>query len=123
MKFNRRFEEVKTLCHSNVILLPLSCLWTVLRSLLIQNYIRGLGHGKLMLGDTGYYEGTFVHGEIEGHGFKVFGLSGASYTGQFHQGELHGQGLLMKPHGEQYEGSWSHNSREGQFDKTYKSIT
>ncbi len=48
----------------------------------------------------GYYEGTFVHGEIEGHGFKVFGVSGATYTGQFHLGELHGQGLMRKPDGE-----------------------
>ncbi len=72
-----------------------------------------IGHGKLLLGDKGYYEGTFVHGEIEGHGFKVFGVSGATYTGQFHLGELHGQGLMRKPDGELYEGSWSHNSREG----------
>ena len=39
------------------------------------------GHGKLMLGDGGYYEGSFVHGEIEGHGFRVFGSAGCSYTG------------------------------------------
>ena len=67
----------------------------------------------MVLGDKGYYEGTFENGEIEGHGFKVFGISGASYTGQFHVGEMHGQGLMRKVNGEQYEGCWSHNSREG----------
>ena len=29
-----------------------------------------IGHGKLLLGDGGYYEGTFVRGEIEGHGYR-----------------------------------------------------
>ena len=28
------------------------------------------GHGKLLLGDGGYYEGTFVRGEMEGHGYR-----------------------------------------------------
>ena len=41
------------------------------------------GRGKLLLGDGGYYEGTFVNGEIEGHGYKVFGLSGSTYTGTY----------------------------------------
>ena len=31
------------------------------------------GHGKLLLGDRGYYEGTFVRGEIEGHGYRWVG--------------------------------------------------
>lgn len=29
-----------------------------------------LGHGKLLLADGGYYEGTFVRGEMEGHGYR-----------------------------------------------------
>ena len=65
------------------------------------------------MGDTGYYKGSFVHGEIEGHGHKVFATSGASYTGQFHLGEMNGQGLMRKPNGEQYEGSWEDNKMKG----------
>ena len=41
------------------------------------------GQGKLTLGDNGYYEGSFVHGEIEGHGFRLFGLTGTTYTGNY----------------------------------------
>ena len=39
------------------------------------------GQGKLVFGDGSYYEGSFVDGEIEGHGFRVFGSTGCSYTG------------------------------------------
>ena len=67
------------------------------------------------MADGGCYEGMFVRGEIEGHGYRLFGLSGASYSGQFQAGEMHGQGVYRK-HGtsEQYEGSWVHGKREGQ---------
>ena len=71
------------------------------------------GHGKLFSGDRGYYEGHFVHGEIQGHGYKVFGISGTIYTGQFHRGEMEGQGLMRKLNGEQYEGSWFQNKMQG----------
>jgi hypothetical protein len=73
------------------------------------------GHGKLYLGDGGYYEGSFIHGEIEGHGYRVFGLTGATYSGQFHNGEMHGQGILCGPDGCQYEGSFVENKKEGLF--------
>lgn len=72
-----------------------------------------VGHGKLLLGDGGYYEGAFAYGEIEGHGYRVFALSGATYSGQFHRGEMHGQGILRYPNGEQYEGSWAKGRKEG----------
>ena len=75
------------------------------------------GHGKLLLGDGGYYEGTFVHGEIEGHGYRVFGLTKATYSGQFHRGEMHGQGILSYPGGEQYEGSWVEGRKEGMMQQ------
>ena len=71
------------------------------------------GHGKLIMGDNGYYEGTFENGEIEGHGYKVFGISRATYTGQFHLGMMHGQGLMRRPNGEQYEGCWYEGKRQG----------
>ena len=67
----------------------------------------------MLLGDGGYYEGAFDHGEIEGHGYRVFGLTGAAYSGQFHRGEMHGQGLLQYPSGEQYEGAWAEGRKEG----------
>lgn len=35
-----------------------------------------LGHGKLVMADGSYYEGTFDNGEIEGHGFRYFASSG-----------------------------------------------
>lgn len=40
-----------------------------------------VGHGKLLLGDGGYYEGKFEEGEIEGQGYRVFGMTGSTYTG------------------------------------------
>ena len=42
-----------------------------------------VGHGKLLMGDGGYYEGTFKNGEIEGEGYRVFGLNGSTYTGTY----------------------------------------
>lgn len=37
------------------------------------------GHGKLLLGDGGHYEGTFVKGEMEGHGYRFL----LYYTAKF----------------------------------------
>ncbi len=78
-------------------------------------HTHAIGHGKLILGDSGYYEGRFERGEIQGHGYRVFGLSGSTYSGQFHQGEIHGQGLLRKTSGEQYEGSWVFGKKQGEL--------
>ncbi len=47
------------------------------------NYLTLTGHGKLLLGDGGYYEGPFMNGEIEGRGYRVFGLTGSTYTGRY----------------------------------------
>ena len=73
-----------------------------------------VGRGKLLLGDGGYYEGSFVNGEMSGHGYRVFGLSGASYSGQFRRGEMWGQGLLCCRDGRQYEGEFVANRKEGE---------
>ena len=67
----------------------------------------------MIIGEGGYYEGQFERGEIQGHGYRVFGLSGSTYSGQFQQGEMHGQGLLRKTSGEQYEGSWVFGKKQG----------
>lgn len=50
---------------------------------------------------------------MQGHGYRVFGLSGTTYSGQFDNGVMHGQGLLKKINGEQYEGSWVFGKKEG----------
>lgn len=71
------------------------------------------GHGRLTMNDGGFYEGTFVKGEIEGHGYRFYGHSGNSYTGQFLEGERHGQGVLKMAEGSQYEGTWVHGKMEG----------
>ena len=76
-------------------------------------YILCVGQGKLHLGDGGFYEGTFVRGEIEGHGYRVFGISGKSYSGQFRKGEMNGQGLMRWTDGSQYEGNFTDNVMEG----------
>ena len=72
-----------------------------------------IGHGKLSMADGSYYKGTFVNGEIEGHGFRLFAINGGTYSGQFHQGEMNGQGIYKSPQGLHYEGSWQDNKREG----------
>ncbi|XP_065897220.1 MORN repeat-containing protein 1-like isoform X2 [Dysidea avara] len=65
------------------------------------------------MADGGYYKGTFVNGEIQGHGFRLFGLNGCTYTGEFYQGEMNGQGIYKTPQGLHYEGNWLDNKREG----------
>ena len=46
-----------------------------------------------------------------------FGLrrwpDGASYSGQFEMGELHGSGTYISAGGEQYEGQYEWNRRQG----------
>ena len=39
-----------------------------------------IGHGKLLLGDGGYYEGAFVRGEMEGHGYRYMYMYIHVYT-------------------------------------------
>ena len=34
--------------------------------------------------DGGYYEGAFENGEIEGQGYRVFGVTGSTYTGNIY---------------------------------------
>ena len=45
----------------------------------------------------------------------MFGLTGATYSGQFHRGEMHGQGIFQYPNGEVYEGSWAKGRKEGEL--------
>ncbi|XP_032229663.1 MORN repeat-containing protein 1 isoform X2 [Nematostella vectensis] len=71
------------------------------------------GHGKLLMADGSFYEGQFMDGEIQGHGFRYWASSRNEYTGQFVKGELHGNGVMKYGDGSQYEGEWMNNRREG----------
>ena len=64
--------------------------------------------------DGTYYEGQFVNGEINGHGFKHFAGSGCKYTGQFLNGEMHGHGVMQYRDGSIYEGQWHKNKKQGE---------
>ena len=40
-------------------------------------------------------------------------FEGNSYSGEFHQGELQGQGIMKYKDGSVYEGTWQRNKRSG----------
>ena len=71
------------------------------------------GHGKFTLGDGSFYEGEFQDGEITGHGYKYFAMTGNTYSGQLHLGALQGQGVMKYHNGDVYQGQWNQNKREG----------
>lgn len=72
------------------------------------------GHGKLVMADGSFYEGQFMDGEIQGHGFRRWVSTKNEYTGQFVKGELNGHGIMMYGDGSRYEGEWVDNKREGE---------
>ena len=104
-----REEGRKGRCVCSVVLQ-----WRHERHALVLQTTIPAGRGKLLLGDGGYYEGSFVNGQMSGHGYRVFGLSGASYSGQFRRGEMWGRGLLCSKDGTQYEGEFVANRKEGE---------
>lgn len=69
------------------------------------------------MGDGSYYEGTFVNGDICGHGFRLWATSKNQYEGEFANGELNGQGVMRYGDGRQYEGSWKDNKHEGEWTR------
>ena len=71
------------------------------------------GHGKLVMADGSFYEGQFMDGEIQGHGFRRWVSTKNEYTGQFVKGELNGHGIMIYGDGSRYEGEWVDNKREG----------
>ncbi|XP_052816897.1 MORN repeat-containing protein 1-like isoform X3 [Mya arenaria] len=71
------------------------------------------GMGKLTFSDGGYYEGTFVNGEITGFGTRFFPSTGCKYQGQLVKGELWGKGRMTWPDGSIFEGQWESNKRHG----------
>ena len=67
------------------------------------------------MADGSFYEGQFVDGEIQGHGFRRWASSRNEYTGQFVKGELNGHGIMVYGDGSHYEGEWQDNKREGEY--------
>ena len=65
------------------------------------------------MADGSFYEGQFMDGEIQGHGFHRWVSTKNEYTGQFVKGELNGHGIMMYGDGSRYEGEWVDNKREG----------
>ncbi|CAM9274113.1 unnamed protein product [Ectocarpus sp. 12 AP-2014] len=70
----------------------------------------GLGVFEVVGGST--YEGTFVDGELEGKGSKLW-ADGRRYEGEFNRGEASGEGHFTSPAGESYVGTWALNKRHG----------
>ena len=68
------------------------------------------------MADGSFYEGQFIDGEIQGHGFRRWASTRNEYTGQFVKGELNGHGIMIYGNGSRYEGEWLENKREGKFD-------
>ena len=60
---------------------------------------------------TSVYQGDRKHGRMEGHG-KYTCPSGCVYTGQFLDGEFHGEGVLEYPGGcGKYHATWNRGAR------------
>ncbi|XP_046851572.1 MORN repeat-containing protein 1-like isoform X2 [Xenia sp. Carnegie-2017] len=72
------------------------------------------GHGRLVMVDGSYYEGSFKNGEISGHGYRSWSYSGNVYIGEFKCGEICGIGVMTYGNGEKYEGGWKDNKRHGE---------
>lgn len=73
------------------------------------------GHGKLLMADGSFYEGQFIDGEIQGHGFRRWASTKNEYTGQFVRGEMMGHGIMDYGYGSRYEGEWRNNQKEGKY--------
>ncbi|KAF1326344.1 Radial spoke head 10 family protein, partial [Globisporangium splendens] len=72
------------------------------------------GHGTYTFphGGMGYFA-DFVNGEMDGMGLRKW-PNGDSYSGQFHCGERHGEGVFLSPNtGKRYDGHWECNQRSG----------
>ena len=77
------------------------------------SFLFNTGHGKLIMRDGSYYEGSFENGEIKGEGVRYWSHDGKLYRGSFSSGECHGQGVVEYKDGSTYEGQFEHNKREG----------
>ena len=65
------------------------------------------------MGDSGYYAGEFVDGEIQGEGERYWGHTGDVYRGSFVEGEMSGKGIMKYGDGRCYDGNWTSNKYHG----------
>jgi hypothetical protein len=62
-----------------------------------------------------WYEGEFVDGELHGNGVILF-LNGDWYKGEWREGRAHGQGTMQFVDGHTYTGTWHHGCvRQGNY--------
>ncbi|TPP56321.1 MORN repeat-containing protein 1 [Fasciola gigantica] len=78
------------------------------------------GHGKLLMRDGSFYEGTFDRNEITGQGKQYYAQSNSTYEGEFHLGERHGRGKMIFSSGNVYQGEWVSNRMEGEGELSYR---
>uniref|UniRef100_F6U2Z7 MORN repeat containing 1 n=1 Tax=Monodelphis domestica TaxID=13616 RepID=F6U2Z7_MONDO len=62
--------------------------------------------------EGGKYEGEFLNGVREGHGF-LMDKNGHIYQGSFHKNKKHGVGQMIFKNGDKYEGDWILDQRQG----------
>jgi hypothetical protein len=70
------------------------------------------GRDAYIFRDGVRYSGEFHQGKVHGEGIMIFN-NGTLYRGQFDSGHIHGQGLMLLPDGSKYEGSFHRGKREG----------
>ncbi|TNV77990.1 hypothetical protein FGO68_gene11048 [Halteria grandinella] len=70
------------------------------------------GVGSYQHEDGASYVGEFKDGQMSGDG-KMNYLDGASYIGGFHDGKKNGHGKFIYPDGEFYDGQWEDGQRCG----------
>jgi len=69
------------------------------------------GKGKFYFDKTGFYEGDFVLGLFEGHGFEFY--EDGTYEGGYHNDSKSGKGRLVYGNGSVYYGDFFDDSRHG----------
>ena len=77
------------------------------------------GKGKLHWDHGASYDGDFFEGEITGKGTYID--DDCRYEGEYLNGRKHGKGIMLyKKTGELYKGEFRHDKKEGQGIYTYK---
>ncbi|MCB1324918.1 MAG: hypothetical protein H7A21_18175 [Spirochaetales bacterium] len=75
------------------------------------------GRGR-MAWYTALYEGDFVDGVLEGQGIMLW-ADGRRYEGEWRNGRQEGQGTMTWPDGRRYEGEWRGGQPHGYGKLTY----
>jgi len=75
--------------------------------------IPGGDNKKIMMPDSGVYEGSYKEGLFHGNGIMVW-RNKSSYEGEFLNGMFHGEGKINSINGNVYEGEFSNGLEQGQ---------